>query len=118
MPCMSRPPKSIQVFIHNYYFYSSFLQYILNGSLQFPCYLSDLPKDAPVFNVDVIINLDTQKLQTETTSAKIVGEIQDWLLTHVSSHEMAVLLEDKMQWLLVGVCIFHHSKILNIMSFL
>ena len=59
--------------------------------------LSDLPKDAPVFNIDEIINLDTQKLQTETTGAKIVSEIQDWLLTGVSSQETAILPEDKMQ---------------------
>ena len=50
-----------------------------------------------------ILNLDTQKLQTETTGAKIVSEIQDWLLTRVSSQETAVLPEDKMQCLLVGV---------------
>ena len=60
-------------------------------------FILDLPKDAPVFNVDEIINLDTQKLQTEVTSAKIVEEIQDWLLTHVGSQETAILLEDKMQ---------------------
>ena len=57
----------------------------------------------PVFNVDEIINLDTQKLQTETTGAKIVSEIQDWLFTRVSLQETAVLLEDKMQRLLVGI---------------
>ena len=63
----------------------------------------DLPKDTPIFNVDKIINLDTQKLQTETMGAKIVSEIQDWLLTLVSSQETAVLPEDKMQCLLVGI---------------
>ena len=55
--------------------------------------------------MDEIINLDTQKLQTEATGAKIVAEIQDWLLTRVGSQETAVLPEDKMQRLLVGVSI-------------
>ena len=65
----------------------------------------EIPKDAPVFSVDEIINLNTQKLQMEATGAKIVAEIQDWLLTRVGSQETAVLPEDKMQCLLVGVSI-------------
>ena len=59
--------------------------------------ITDLPEDAKVFDVDAIINLDTQKLQTETTGAKIIEEIQEWLLTRVSSQEMAVLPDDKVQ---------------------
>ena len=72
---------------------------------------ADLPEDAKVFDVDAIINLDTQKLQTETTGAKIIEEIQEWLLTRVSSQETAVLPDDKVQRLLVGVSIsiLHHS---------
>ena len=55
--------------------------------------------------MDKIINLDVQKLQTETTGAKIVGEIQDWLLTRVSLQETVVLPVDKMQCLLIGVSV-------------
>ena len=68
-----------------------------------PFEILDLPKDAPVFHVNEIINLDTQKLQTEVTGAKIVQEIQDYLLTHVSLQETTVLPKDKKQRLLVGV---------------
>ena len=42
-----------------------------------------------------------------------MGEIQVWLLTCVSSQETAVLPEDKMQCLLVGIDlsnIFYHLK--------
>ena len=69
----------------------------------FQHYISDLPKDAKVFDINDILNLETQKLQTKTTGAKIVQEIQDWLLTRVSLQETAVLPEDKIQRLLVGV---------------
>ena len=58
-----------------------------------------------MFHIDDIINLDTQKLQTEVTRAKIVQENQEYLLTWVSSQETAVLPEDKMQWLVIGVSI-------------
>ena len=58
--------------------------------------------------MDKIINLDMQKLQTETTGAKIVGEIQDWLLTHMSLQETVVLPEGKMQCLLVSVSVCYN----------
>ena len=64
-----------------------------------------LPEDAAVFDVDAIITLDTTKLKTEATGEKIIKEIQEWLLTRVSSQETAVLPEDKMQRLLMGVSI-------------
>ena len=67
--------------------------------------ISDLAEDAPVLELDEIINLDTTKLQTETTGEKIVAEIQAWLLTKASSQETAVLPEDKLQRLLVGVSV-------------
>ena len=50
-----------------------------------------------------MINLDTAQLQTETTGAKIVQKLQEYLLTQVSASETAVLPEDKIQCLLVGV---------------
>ena len=61
----------------------------------------DLHEDAKVFNLDKMINLDTAKLQTETTGAKIVQKLQEYLLSH--TQEAAVLPEDKIQRLLVGV---------------
>ena len=48
-------------------------------------FFTDLPGDSLVFDLDAIINLDTTKLQTEATGERIVREIQEWLLTKVSS---------------------------------
>ena len=67
------------------------------------CLISEIPKGDKVFDVEEAINLDTSKLETETTGERIVKQIQEWLLTKVSSSETAVLPEDKMQKLLVGV---------------
>ena len=63
----------------------------------------DLPEDAKVFDIDRMINLDTSQLQTKTTGAKIVQKLQEYLLTQMSASETAVLPEDKIQRLLVGV---------------
>ena len=54
-------------------------------------------------NVDEIINVDTSLLQTETTGEKIVCELQEWLLTNPAAPNMAVLPDDKIQRILVGV---------------
>ena len=54
-------------------------------------------------NVDEIINLDTSLLQTETTGEKIIRELQEWLLTNPAAPNMAVLPDDKIQRILVGV---------------
>ena len=67
------------------------------------CLISEIPKGDKVFDVEEAINLDASKLETETTGERIVKQIQEWLLTKVSSSETAVLPEDKMQKLLVGV---------------
>ena len=66
-------------------------------------YFVEIPADDKIFDLDEAINLDTSKIQTETTGEKIVKQIQEWLLTKVNSSETAVLPEDKMQKLLVGV---------------
>ena len=56
-----------------------------------------------------VINLDASQIQTETTGARIVKEIQEWLLSKEVPEEMAVLPEDTTQCLLVGVSIFDCS---------
>ena len=66
--------------------------------------LIDLAKDDKIFDVNEVINLDTSKLQVEATGARIVQQIQEWLLTKVSSDEVATLPEDMTQRMLVGVC--------------
>ena len=53
--------------------------------------------------MDDIINLDTSLLQTETMGEKIVRELQEWLLTNPAAPNMAVLPDDKIQRILVGV---------------
>ena len=58
-----------------------------------------------MFDINEIINMDTSKIETETTGKEIVKQIQEWLLTKVGSGETAVLPEKKMQKLLVGVSI-------------
>ena len=63
----------------------------------------DLPEDAHVLEVDKIINLDTSQLKTEETGEKIVTKLQQWLLTKTEPDQRAVLPEDKIQRLLVGV---------------
>ena len=50
-----------------------------------------------------MVNLDTKQLHTETTGEKIVKQPQEYLLNKVSANERAVLPEDKIQCLLVGV---------------
>ena len=58
-----------------------------------------------MFDVNEMINLDTSKIETETTCEPIVKQIQEWLLTKVGSSETAVWPKNKMQKLLVGVSI-------------
>ena len=63
----------------------------------------DLPEDAHVLEVDKIINLDASQLKTEETGEKIVTKLQQWLLSKTEPDQRAVLPEDKIQRLLVGV---------------
>ena len=68
-----------------------------------PLNFLDLSESSKAMNVDEIINLDTSLLQTETTGEKIVRELQEWLLTNPAAPNMAVLPDDKIQRILVGV---------------
>ena len=62
----------------------------------------DLPESSKALQVDDIINLDTAELQTEKTGEKIIHELQDWLLK-VDPTKVAILPDDKIQRILVGV---------------
>ena len=55
--------------------------------LQFPHSLPDIPEDAPILNLNKMVNLDTSKLQTETTGEKIVLKLQEYLLSKMSPDE-------------------------------
>ena len=57
-----------------------------------------------MLHLNKMINLDTGALQTETTGEKIVCKLQEYLLSKMSPDERAVLPEDKIQHLFVGVC--------------
>ena len=75
--------------------------------------LLDIPKESPVLNLNKMVNLDTKQLHTETTGEKIVKQLQEYLLNKVSANEWAVLPEDKIQCLLVGVTYFLTSRYLK-----
>ena len=57
-----------------------------------------------MLHLNKMINLDTGALQTETTGKKIVRKLQEYLFSKMSPDERAILPEDKIQHLLVGVC--------------
>ena len=66
-------------------------------------FVSDLPKDSKIFDVDEVINLDPTKLKVEETGERIVRKIQEWLISETSAGERAALPEDITQCLLVGI---------------
>ena len=53
-----------------------------------------------------MINLDPEQLKTETTGEHIVRQLQEYLLSKMDPKERAVLPEDKIQRLLIGVSIY------------
>ena len=68
--------------------------------------ITDLPEDDKVLELDKMINLDPRELKTEATGEKIIRQLQEYLLSKVDTDERAVLPEDKIQRLLVGVSNF------------
>ena len=56
-----------------------------------------------MLHLNKMINLYTDALQTEMTGEKIVWKLQEYLLSKMGPDERAVLPEDKIQCLLVGV---------------
>ena len=66
---------------------------------------SDLPPDTPMLDLSKIAGMDLSKLPgVEQSGERCIRNIQEWLLHEVSSSETAVLPEDKLQRILVGVC--------------
>ena len=69
--------------------------------------LLDLPPDTPMLDLSKIAGMDLAKLPgVEQSGERCIRNIQEWLLHEVSSDEAAVLPEDKLQRIMVGVCIF------------
>ena len=105
---MRRPTKSMKVLSLSYLSITPVFIYLFSFndpiiSIHHPI-LIDLAKDNKIFDVNEVINLDTSKLQVEATGAWIIQQIQEWLLTKVSSSEVATLPEDMTQCMLVRVC--------------
>ena len=86
---------------------SCHIQSILYIKFYIIYFISDLPKDSRIFDVDEVINLDPTKLKAEETGERIVHRIQEWLISETSARERAALPEEVTPHLLVGI-----SKIL------
>ena len=66
----------------------------------------DLPADTPMLDLSKIAGMDLEKLPgVEQSGERCIRNIQEWLLHEVSSDEAAVLPGDKLQRIMVGVCI-------------
>ena len=78
----------------------------------------DLPPDTPMLDLSKIAGMDLAKLPgVEQSGERCIRNIQEWLLHEVSSEETAVLPEDKLQRIMVGVCIFLFKCELEFVSF-
>ena len=68
---------------------------------------SDLPPDTPMLDLSKIAGMDLSKLPgVEQSGEHCIRNIQEWLLHEVSLSETAILPEDKLQRILVGVLEF------------
>ena len=63
-----------------------------------------MPPDTPMLDLSKIASMDLLKLPgVEQSGEHCIRNIQEWLLHEVSSSETAILPEDKVQHILVGV---------------
>ena len=66
-----------------------------------------MPPDTPMLDLSKIAGMDLSKLPgVEQSGERCIRNIQEWLLHEVSSSETAILPEDKLQRILVGVLEF------------
>ena len=73
-------------------------------------YASDLPPDTKLEDMDKLAGFDLRTLpNVEETGESCVRKIQEYMLHDLSSKEAAILPEDKLQKLAVGVCILKYS---------
>ena len=74
------------------------------GLLTISTFLSELPSDTPLLDLDKAAGIDLSSLsRPEKKGEEIIKEITEWLLTETSSSESAIFSQDKIQRLLVGV---------------
>ena len=66
----------------------------------------DLPPDTKLTNLSKLADLDMSKLpHPEESGDRCIRRIQEFLINEMSSAECGILLEDKLQQLMVGVSI-------------
>ena len=67
----------------------------------------DLPASTPLVDLSKMATLDMGKLpKVEESGERCIRRIQEFIINELSSSEAAVLPEDKLQRLVVGVCKF------------
>ena len=67
--------------------------------------ISDLPPDTKLEDMDLLAGFDLRKLpKVEEAGKGCIRKIQEFMIHDVSSKEVAILPEDKLQKLAVGVC--------------
>ena len=67
----------------------------------------DLPASTPLVDLSKMAALDMGKLpKVEESGERCIRKIQEFIINELSSSEAAVLPEDKLQRLIVGVCKF------------
>ena len=65
----------------------------------------DLPASTPLIDLSKMADLDMGKLpKVEESGERCVRRIQEFIINELSSSKAAVLPEDKLQRLVVGVC--------------
>ena len=69
-------------------------------------WIAELPDDTPVIDLHKLAGLDLKNIpKMEKSGERMLRDIQEWMLKEKSSKECAVLPEDVIQRILVGVCI-------------
>ena len=80
--------------------------------------LLDLPASTPLVDLSKMAALDMGKLpKVEESGERCIRRIQEFIINELSSSEAAVLPEDKLQRLVVGVC-NSYSFLMNLSLFL
>ena len=73
---------------------------------------SDLPDDTPIVDLHKLAGLDERKLpKMEKSGERLLRDMKEWMLKEQSSAECAVLPEDKIQRIMVGVSYFADFEI-------
>ena len=83
-------------------------------------FITELPDDTPIIDLHKLAGIDLEKLpKIEKSGERMLRNVKEWMLKEKSSSECAVLLEDTLQRILVGVSIkviFNELKFMIIFS--